>query len=392
MIKKISFLIICLLLLTGCWDRIELNELGIILAVAIDKNETTGEIELTSQFVRPSALGENQITKIPTELVTETGETVFDAIRNTYDEFDRTSYFAHTKVIIVSDTLAKEGLMDYIDFAFRSQQIRRTVYLIVAKECKAKDILSTEHGIETIQATYITNILKKTQYIPFTTVGNLLDFYQNLTTQGINPICTVGRIVSEPIYQIEDKNATEDKGVQFRGTAVFKKDKLIGYLDNYETRGLNFLLNKIESGIINISSLNNENKLISIEIKKSHCVIIPEIINDKIHFTLKIKEQGNIVEQQQEIDVVDKKTLYKLNTKQNLAIKKEITNVLNKIQKELNSDIVGFGAALASKYPQKWSEVKNDWPQIFPFIDWTLEIKTEIRNAGALAKPPKPSE
>lgn len=41
--------------LVGCWDVQELTELGIVTAIAIDKDEETGEYILTSQYLRPSA-------------------------------------------------------------------------------------------------------------------------------------------------------------------------------------------------------------------------------------------------------------------------------------------------------------------------------------------------
>ena len=57
--KKIVAVILTItfssLLLTGCWDRKELNQLGIAMAIGLDKGDD-GKIQLTSQIVRPGAM------------------------------------------------------------------------------------------------------------------------------------------------------------------------------------------------------------------------------------------------------------------------------------------------------------------------------------------------
>ena len=54
--RSILFLLyacMSLLCLTGCWDRVEVNDLAIVTGTAIDKKDD--EIELTIQIFRPKA-------------------------------------------------------------------------------------------------------------------------------------------------------------------------------------------------------------------------------------------------------------------------------------------------------------------------------------------------
>ena len=64
---------------TGCWDRKELNEVGIVMALGIDKDCKDGMIHLTSQVVRPSELKKQGGGSMEPsyDLVTTTNETVF---------------------------------------------------------------------------------------------------------------------------------------------------------------------------------------------------------------------------------------------------------------------------------------------------------------------------
>jgi spore germination protein KC len=56
--KHIFVLLILSLILTGCWDRRELNEIAITLALGIDKVDD--KFQLTAQVVVPSEVSMKQ--------------------------------------------------------------------------------------------------------------------------------------------------------------------------------------------------------------------------------------------------------------------------------------------------------------------------------------------
>ena len=63
--KRISYiLILALLLLTGCWDMIEIEERGFIIGASIDLKEKISEnryvVEITDQLAISSAFGPSQ--------------------------------------------------------------------------------------------------------------------------------------------------------------------------------------------------------------------------------------------------------------------------------------------------------------------------------------------
>src|SRR3954447_26200013 len=101
-----------MIMLTGCWDKTELKELGIVMGIAVDKNSDTGDYILTSQMLRPSALNtQSSSSEPPFEKVVTTGKTIYEAIRKANLEFDRKGFYAHNKVVLVSEDIAKEGLI-----------------------------------------------------------------------------------------------------------------------------------------------------------------------------------------------------------------------------------------------------------------------------------------
>jgi spore germination protein KC len=81
-----------------------LKEIGIVSAIGIDRDPNTDEIIFTSQIVNPSALKpEGGGAQPPVKIITSKGDTVYKAIRNVNQEFDRKNFYAHNKVIVIGN-------------------------------------------------------------------------------------------------------------------------------------------------------------------------------------------------------------------------------------------------------------------------------------------------
>jgi len=387
-------MILSTLLLTGCWDRREINDIGIVVAVGLDKDDVTGKILMTSQVVRPGSLkkeGGGQSSS-PVEIITTQGNTIAEAVKNISQQFDRIAFFAHVKVLVISEQLAKEGLLPLIDFFMRNSNTRNLAWLIIAKDGKAKDILITNYGIENVQATYLDNMITNKGENSEVSTPDVLTYLKAIASEN-NPIGGVMEIVEQPTMPTKEKKPSTTQGVQLSGTAVFKKDKLVGYLDKMETRGLNWVTGKVENTIINIPSPNKNDKLIAIAITKASRNITPKMINGEISFTIEVKVDGNIAELQDTAHYFkDPDSFATLEKKQNEMIEREIKTTLDKVQMELGSDILGFGSAYSKKYPQEWKSIKDDWDTIFPSVSYEVKVDAKLRRLGLILKPIKASD
>lgn len=391
--RKLALILVCTLLLTGCWDRKELNELGIVVAMALDKDDNTGNYLITAQVVRPEGTkSESRGTSAPAEIVTASGATIFEALRNISTQFDRHAYFAHNKIVVIDEEIAKEGLIPIVDFLLRSHEIRLLTWLVVTKDVKAREILGIEHGIEIVQAAYLEGLIRNSVSNSKTDAYNVLSFIKPLLSNEINPVAGVMEVIEQPIYPIEQKSQLTTRGVQFSGLAVFKKDKLVGYLDPIETRGFNWVAGNIKSGTINVPVPGKEDKLVTIEITRASRRIEPQIKDGKFSFVIKIKEEGVIIEEQGLADVSKLEIFNKIQEEQKHAIEKEVEVAVDKLQKEFGSDILGFGRALDKKYPKEWKRVKDNWENLFPEVAYTVEVDASIRRTGLLLGPTIPSE
>ncbi|WP_024834285.1 Ger(x)C family spore germination protein [Ruminiclostridium josui] len=378
------------MLLTGCWDRKELNQLGIAMAIGFDKG-ADGRVQLTSQIVRPAAMekqgGGNEP---PYELVISSGDSIFEAIRRTIKEFDRRSFFSHIKVIVVGEDYAREGLGDTIDFITRSHELRKTTWLVVTSDCKAAEVLGVKHGLEKIQANYMEGILKSQKIDSSSAVSKVIDFIKTMPGEGKNPITGVFKLINVKSVPIEGTEPEERKGLELNGAALFKKDKLVGFLDYKETLGLNILIGKCSKTSINVEALkDNSSSKVTIELIKIKCSIKPSI-NDKgnILFNISIKAEGNMTEVDQDLDVTNLQLFEQINNKFSNYIKLLTDKTIKNIQENMKTDVLGFGRAFEIKYPKTWSKIKNKWnDEIFPNVSYTLKVDTCLNRTGLTLKP-----
>jgi spore germination protein KC len=358
-LKRVVFIILCLLLLVGCWDRRELKEIGIVAAIGIDQDPDTGEFLFTSQVLNPSTLKpDGGGTGAPFTLITTKGETVYKAIRNANQEFDRKNFYAHNKVIVLSEQLARDGVLPLLDGITRGREARGYIWLCVAKDMQSRDILDVkQQGIEKVQANYLESILENQQLNFDTIVLNLNDFYKKSLKGGIDPVIGV-------LEMIKGSGDTSQK-VKLSGGAVLKEDKLVGFLNEEEARGYNWIIGEVKNGVLALPSLLEKGKLVSIEVREASSNIKSELQGDKISFNVEIESSGVLVEQQGAGTLETRKEQYdylnKLEKELEKKIEREVNNVIEKAQKDLKADIFGFGNVLNKKDPNKWKELKEKW-------------------------------
>lgn len=389
LLASLLVVIYFLTFLTGCWDRKELNELGIVVALGFDKESQTGKIQLTSQIIRPGSLQKQSggSKEPPYEIVVTTGKTVLEAIRNTVKEFDRRSFFSHVSVIVVSEAIAREGLNDIIDFISRTHEIRKMAWIVTAQGDEARKVLGIKHGITSVQASYMEGIIKRQISESESASSQVIDFIKEMPGEGMNPITGVFSVASVEKVSTENNKVEKSEGLKLSGIAVYKKDKLAGFLNNEESRGLNFALAKIKSCTMRVPSLQDKSKGTSIEVKKVNSSIKPSIIEGKVSFSIEVKVTGNITEVDDTTDVSKPHEIEKINNEFKEFISNNINMAVSKIQKELKTDVIGFGSAFERKFPKEWRELKDKWDLLFPDIAYSIKVDSKINLTGMLLKP-----
>jgi len=397
-IKKISLLTVsCLLmiLLTGCWNRREIETLGFITAVGIDKAREEGKIELTVHMAKPFALG--QEGALPQEkpfwVVSSTGYTIFDAARNLRSQSPREPAWMHVRMVIFGEELAKDGIWDVVDFLDRDNETYWLMNMMVAKSVRASEMLNAEFEIERMPARGIFATLQKAEADLSAVVNvNLTQLLQAMEAEGLEPVMTRGEIIlreGEKLIKGDLKREEIGMTVRITGAAVFKNHRLKGYLNKPETRGLNWIKGDTKSGIIVVEHPQREGKRIALEMLRAKGSYDVKVIEGKAYVNVKVDAQGNIGEVQEFMDMFeDHELMLSMERRMATVIRNEIMASVKKA-KEFESDIFGFGAYIARDNPKLWGKIKGQWDKKFLESIVNVDVRCTLKRAGRVLRSTK---
>lgn len=363
----------------GCWDRRELNQLAIATCIGIDQAEDPNKEQITVEVILPQNVptpGGGGGQGPASYNFQAQGATTFDAARKLTLESEEKIYFAHNPVLIYGEKLAKEGIISSFDFFIRDPEHRRTVWILVAED-KAQNIINIPSILEPIRGLYINKLVEETASNSLVATSNIQDFLERLMSPTTSPYCTL----------IKEKGEEKEKTVELTGTAIFKKDKMVGKFDYKESRGLLWILGEIKSGIINIPY---EKDQVALEIISSTSKIIPSIVDNTLKITIKVNEEGNLGQQQSLVNLTTPVIWKSLEMKKAESIKQEILAAVQKAQ-ELNADVFGFGEAFHRKYPSLWREqLEKNWDEFFTDLEVEILVEAKLRRSGMISNPAVP--
>lgn len=126
--KRFKWLILlCPCLLTGCWSQFELNERAFVSGIYVDK-AANGNMEISLSFslpnrLVPSDLGGAGTTGKPYSLQSATGKTFTEAYKKIQATLTRNISWGHTRIIIISEEMARDGIRDILEFVLREPNL-----------------------------------------------------------------------------------------------------------------------------------------------------------------------------------------------------------------------------------------------------------------------------
>ena len=155
-------------LTSGCWSNKELNDLALVSALGIDKNEK-GRYVGTFQIVNPANVagglqggGGGQGPAV--SVYSTSGDNLVEVSRRASTKISRRLYYAHTNLVVISEELAREeGISKIMDALDRDPEFRETATMVIARETKASDIIKTLTAIDKIPANKVIKTLKLTE-------------------------------------------------------------------------------------------------------------------------------------------------------------------------------------------------------------------------------------
>lgn len=376
--KKGMIICCCIstLFTTGCWDRIDIEDTGLVVGIAVDnqENSTNGRVtpEFTLQFVVPKVLageiggGGSQGPPFHNLMIDEIS--LFEGGREASTATSRSPNYSHLKVLVIGKEAAQSiSLLQLMNFFFRDHEIRRTVHVLISEE-KGSEILNiagVKDPIPALKLLYITENMK-TKTAKMAPKLSLGDFSEKMSASS--------SFVVQKVQKFKD-------GVQIIGAAVIKgkTQKMIGELDEDETFGINCITGEAEAGVVTAVDKETD-EIISYEIESLKSSIKPKENGENVSYTVNINTEGRLSEDWiPNSDAFNEKFIRNAEKQIEREFKRLITAGLTKTQKDLKVDVAGFGESLRIHQPKVWKKVKKDWEERFVNAAVDINVKVNIR-------------
>lgn len=369
-----------LVLLTSCWNYLDMDNMRFVSGVAVDYDEVKDEYILTSEVVKLIKGGE----RFGSALFQSRGKTVFDAVRDTIMKNARKLYWGHAKVIIINKDITSKRLLAILDYASRDPEFRDSIWILVSNEKTANAIFeNTFEDREDISSFHIDNILQNEKSIS--------TYHAVPAWKFIEKIYDKNNSQTLPIVRISEKKGRKVPKVE--GQAVFKGGNIIGTLDAIETRSYLCVINELKGGVLTVeTNISGESIDVTMELFNNKTKVEPKRVKDKIVMKIDVESDYGIGEISGEMNVIEKNSRKILQRDIENHIKNQIKKVITKTQKEYESDIFGFGMKIKDKMPDKWREIEPYWEEVYKNLETEINVSVNIRGSALTSEPIKVEE
>ncbi len=437
---KIIIAVLGLFMLTGCWDRVELEDRGFVISIGIDTFEKTTEKEKETnqteaqktKAMQPMA-GKNENNQEnekekkdekekKTENKTDENKESKDKKEKkekpaTIGEESKQRYLltmvmpnmtalaekgggdAKSRFVKKAGSETVSGAMHTTDtFSSKKLYFGQSKLVVLGKEIiddeklfrEAVDALERNRQISRKVIVLATKdkaskiVEAQTNAEPM--VGMFVsNFYKNnhstVAVSFKQDLESLIRSLRSTKTSIIPEILLEGEELILKGAAVIKDYKLTGWLTDIETRGYLWAKNLGEGAEI---SVNYKGDYIPLKVEKLSGGICFEKKPEGITCKVEVKATGVIEEfkmsnqsLQNEDRLKDLQNLYKD------LIKTEITNTW-KLFKNLNVDGFELKEELRKKNYSLYKEVENNWEQILENMQLETDIKVEIAGTGSI--------
>lgn len=362
-----------LLLLTGCWDRREINDTAIVLAKAIDIAED-GKYRISVQVPLPGQMGGaagggGGTGGAGTYYVdSQSGSTIVEAKTDLQSRLSRKLFYAHRRVIIISEDVAKRGIDELFDYFARTPENRLSTYLVVAKG-QAADYLHIQTQLERFSGEYIRELLNLSSPLRI----DLKDLLIMLKEESVDPV-----LPYLEINPVRSGNKTLEQ-IQITGFAQFKNGNMIGLFREDAAQGLVWLYDFKPY----LETLKQDGKKpFSIQVIGGELQVDIKLKNGKPHYRFIVHAEGQLYEDQVNRNLNEKARLQEVEKAFGEEIEHGITLALGQMKK-YGTDNAFLGKYLFRKHPGLWKTAfVDEWSERWKEVPVEVEVNAKIKNAG----------
>lgn len=366
---RISAVVLCLLLLTGCWDAKELDDLSIPLVLAYDRvleKEKKYPDDKYLVTVGVPVFYEDVEEKF--HAIDTTGQMIGEARERRNTQLGEEVIFGQLQILLLGEELAlEENLLSLTDVITRDPRIKASMLIILVKG-RAVDIVKTPIHSYPNAGIFLKALMENSRKKSFSPYTTLLHFNRDLVSY------ETAAILPHIIYS--------EGEIRLSGSCLVNKGKLIADLGREATESLVLLRGMECSGALSFKAEENGEVIdeATFEGNNSRKVTI-ERLEDKYVINIEIRLTGAIIEHRQLKPMqngVDLLKVFKSSLEKHM--KKRVEAIVEKTQEEYKCDALNLASYIKAHTREKLT--KDDIDKIVQEAEINVDVKVHIKNAG----------
>lgn len=371
---------ICLifpLLLTGCWDIKDIQDVNYLTSIGIDYKDHQYIVYL--QLLDFSDVAKMETGKplqpVPVWIGQGRGDTTISAVNDLYRTSQMRVFYGHINTVIVSENVLKKGLKEIDQLRHRYPEMRYTPWFFATKE--------PIDQIFTVTPFFNLSPLMSLLHQPQESYKQESIIYPITSREFVSDINEPGRATFLPSLAIVDQAWKKDKKphpmLKMDGVFVFQDGKYQGRLTKESISGLRWVEPKTQRSPLIIGSGRKPQVVLSLE--KPNVKIIPQIKGMRVEYTVDVKLSGNVSEI---IQPMSERLMEKRAAEQ---VQKEIKQTFKEGLK-IHSDLLQLEHTMYRRKNKDWKKIYSEggFKQSMESLQ-EIKVSVKLNNAGKLKVP-----
>ena len=397
---------------SASYNSQNIDRLDYVIAIGIDKSPDNTTLQVSFEFTDLGAFSESDSKQGSKPIIDTVVAPSISASINLMNAYaGKQVNLSHCKVVVFSEDVARDGILEEVTYLMNSPQIRPTTNIIIASD-KAKDYIeNSTSSLEGILTKYYNLFPTSAEYTGYTSNILLSRFYQNLTSDESGAVAILGtksksanknsssqeeENTSKDSSQSQEENTSKsnstlesiapgenivegDRGTENIGLAVFNKDKYIGNLSAIETLCYTLIEEEVDNFSVCIDHPTNPDKKIDVSVSSLEPNNVKvDISKDNPIITIKLNLTAKALTGQNSLDFSDKDTLNSVNSALKEFLTSKMKDFLYKTSKEYGCDINGFYRLVKQKFLTIPEYDNYNWEEMYKKADFNVEIDSDV--------------
>jgi spore germination protein KC len=378
------------MVLSGCWDHREIAEITVVVGMAVDKDDDDKFI-LTIEGINAKELSDKTASGFaPSVVFSLKGDTLAELSQKMNIGIAKHLIFSHMKVLVISESVLKEGVLDFIDFLERNREIRDDFNIVTARNVKAADVLKVTYLVQKSSSlklhTQLNSFVESWGGDPDIRLNDFIQAYTSAGRRGVMAALTIEGDPQKGGSVDNMKKGAPDAMVVVDSLAILKKDKLQDFLPLKDARNYLWIINKLDKTVETVAC--SKDKFLGVRIFNTVTKSKARLVKGRAMINLKVRAEAYLDSSQCRDDLTQINTFKKFGKLTEKQIKKNLEATIKLLQQEYESDIFGFGEILYRQDYNNFKRIEKQWDEYFKDAIVNVDVNVKIRRSGVRTKSP----